>query len=58
MKLKNLELLDISHNNLVSLPKKMNKMKNLKTLIIIGNEIPEKEIKKIKDALPELSLII
>ena len=55
-KLENLEYLYLSDNELTSLPTEIENLKNLNYLDLRKNNIPETEIKKIKELLPNCTI--
>lgn len=54
--LQQLENLDLSYNELSHIPEALFKLKNLKALNLFGNDLPEKEIAKLREALPNTKL--
>ncbi len=56
--LKKLEELDLSNCNLTTLSKSIFRLRHLKVLDIRGNDISEKEIKRIKHLRPKLKIIV
>jgi len=56
--LENLQILDLSNNNLTGLPYELGNLKNLKTLNISGNNYSEIDLAIIKEKLPADTIII
>lgn len=55
-RLKSLKKLDLSLNKLKTLPMEITNLKNLETLNLVGNEIPKKNQKIIKELLPDTKI--
>lgn len=55
--LKYLKVLHLQRNNLTNLPQNIGKLKNLKELNLGKNPIPEAEIQRIQQALPNCNII-
>ena len=55
--MKKLEVIDLTNCGLTSLGKNFYKMRKLKVVKLSGNYIPEKEIKLLKQILPEIEII-
>ena len=51
-KLKNLEILDLSNNQITGLPYELGNLQNLKTLNLSGNDYSEQDLNRIKQDLP------
>jgi hypothetical protein len=51
-----LENLDISDNQLTSLPESIFGLTNLKKLSVSGNQIPEDQLKRLQEALPDVKI--
>lgn len=56
-KLKKLEVLDLSNNPLTKIPKGVVKLKQLQTLIISGTDIPEEDLAKLRQLLPNTTIV-
>ena len=54
--LENLEILDLSDNQLTSIPVEIGQLGKFGILDLQNNEIPETEIKKIKELLPNCKI--
>ena len=55
-RLKNLKVLDLSLNQITSIPIEMANLKGLEELILVGNNIPASEQKKLKALLPNTAI--
>jgi hypothetical protein len=55
-RLEGLKKLDLSKNNLTSLPIELGELKNLKRLTLKGNDIPQSDIDKIQNLLPDCKI--
>lgn len=55
--LKYLKVLHLQRNNLTKLPQNIGKLKNLKELNLGKNPIPEAEIQRIQQALPQCNIL-
>jgi len=51
-----LQNLDISDNQLTSLPESIYGLKNLKKLSVSGNQIPDDQLKRLEEALPDVKI--
>jgi hypothetical protein len=51
-----LQNLDISDNQLTSLPESIYGLKNLKKLAVSGNQIPDDQLKRLEEALPDVKI--
>lgn len=55
-RLRYLEALNLSHNELEEVPRSLYNLKAIKELDISGNNIPEQELQKLRDALPNTQI--
>jgi Leucine-rich repeat (LRR) protein len=54
----NLEVLDLSNNQLTGLPNELANLKNLKTLNLSGNQYSEQDLQGIRNSLPNVNYIL